>query len=137
MTKPSIHDLLFRTHPYTQHALHWHTLLTFMVQTLAILVNEEHHPPHTDQASLTEFSWLQRSSIFGRHHISVFPQGNYQKRARLLRRVTPGHTYTPLHSLEKYPDSQELMDSTGGLPAVGTVGKGTGQGTTMCLIYCI
>lgn len=99
--------------------------------------NEEHHPPHTAKASLAECSWLEKSRGFARHPLNVFPESNYQKRARLLRRGTPGHIYTPQYSLEKCPDSQELMDSTGGLPAVGTVGKGTGQGTAVCLIYCV
>lgn len=52
--------------------------------------DEEHHPPHTDQASLAECSWLEGTIVLGRHHLSVFPQGSNQKRARLLRR----HPYT-------------------------------------------
>lgn len=91
--------------------------------------DEEHRAPHTDQASLPECSWLGRNSNFGRHHLNIFPQSNNQKRARLLR--TPGHTHSPQHSLERCPDSQELTDATGGLPAVGTAGKATGQGTAV------
>jgi len=69
----------------------------------------------------------------------LFPQSSYQQRASLLRKGAAGQTRTPHHSSEKHADSQEFVAavSAGGLPVAGTAGKDTGQGSTVCLIYCV
>lgn len=101
------------------------------------ICNEEHALPSTAKASLAESSWLEWCRGFGRHCLGAFLQSSYQDRASLLRKGAAGHIYIPSHSLEKYTDSQEsvVAVSAGGLLVADTVGKDTGQGTVMCLIY--
>lgn len=81
--------------------------LPFTAQTLAILVMRItilHTQPRLLQLGAP--GWRGADFLEGTIYLGVFPQGNSQKRARLQRRGTPDHTYTPHHSLEKCPDTR-------------------------------